>query len=372
MVAAMTARLPLVTPHEREHTYCSYCPKLCRVACPVSHAQGSETTTPWAKMTGLHHLDEGNLPLDAEHAAPLWACTGCQRCKSYCDHDNEVAMALNAGRAEALGAGVAPGAAQDVVQRQPEREARAAEAARKIFGDAMDRPVHGTVFAPGCSAGVLRPEDARAGHKATEALAKQDVRVSAGSCCGLPLLEAGDREGFLVAARRYLAALEGAREVVFQDPGCLHALSVVAKEYGLESDVRMIHLTELADRHLAKLPTQEREGALRYHDPCRLGRGLGVYDEPRRVLAKLTGRPVDEFYHQRERSECSGAGGQLPRTDRETSDAIAQERIRTHDREGGGAIVTACAGSAHRFASQPDSPEVISFARLLAEALERS
>ena len=78
---------------------------------------------------------------------------------------------------------------------------------------------------------------------------------------------------------------------------------------------------------------------------------------------------MSEFHHAGEKSECSGGGGQLPRTDRATSDAIAQERLRTHEREGGGLLVSACAGSAQRFEQQPDAPQVASFASLLVRAI---
>ncbi|MEZ4323854.1 MAG: (Fe-S)-binding protein [Polyangiales bacterium] len=367
----MTHSLPLVAAHEREHTYCSFCPKLCRVACPVSTAQASETTTPWGKMTNLHHLAKRQLPLDEEHAASLYACTGCQRCKSYCDHDTEVSAALNAGRAEAVRARVAPPSAYAVIEAHQGRQERAARAAEGLFGDKLARSAAPVVFFPGCTACTVRPADALAGEEAVRRLSGRETRVSASGCCGLPLLDAGDRDGFLSAATRTLSHFEGAEEVVFEDPGCLHALSVSARRMGLETSVRMSHLSQFADRHLARLEPIEGlpEGPVRYHDPCKLGRGLGVYEEPRRVLRKALGRQVSEFHHHGERAECSGAGGQLPRTNEPTADAIARERLRTHEREGGGLLVSACAGSLRRFEKQTEAPEIASFASLLVRAI---
>src|SRR5690606_12695360 len=128
------SRLPLVDPHEREHAYCAYCPKLCRFSCPVSTVQGRETTTPWGKMTSLHYVAEGSLPLDDAYAATWWACTGCMRCRTFCDHGNEVARTLAAGRAEAVAHGVAPAAAYDIIQAHGERERNARDAAEARFG----------------------------------------------------------------------------------------------------------------------------------------------------------------------------------------------------------------------------------------------
>jgi Fe-S oxidoreductase len=84
---------------------------------------------------------------------------------------------------------------------------------------------------------------------------------------------------------------------------------------------------------------------VRYHDPCQLGRGLGVYDAPRAVLARALGRAPDELDDRRERALCSGAGGLLPSTMPSVARAIADTRLEAHARAGGGRIVTACASS---------------------------
>ena len=90
----------------------------------------------------------------------------------------------------------------------------------------------------------------------------------------------------------------------------------------------------------------DHHGPVRWHDPCQLGRGLGVYDAPR---ADALPRPRSErptsSPSQREQAVCSGAGGLLPSTMPETARAIADARLEAHGRAGGGRIVTACASS---------------------------
>jgi Fe-S oxidoreductase len=361
----MPSRLPLVDAHERAHTYCAYCPKLCRFSCPVSTVQARESTTPWGKMSAVHHVARGTLPLEPSLAASFYACTGCGRCKTFCVHENEVAVTLDAARAEAVRGGAAPAAALEVIARHEGRAARAVAAGEALF-EADAQGTAATVFVPGCTAVTQTP--ARAGLRAPRALAGTAVRAEVGACCGLPLLEAGDVDGFVAAAGAFLARLAGAREAVFQDPGCLHALRVEAKRFGVQGDVRLRHLAELAGEQLARLGRVEVEGPLRYHDPCRLGRGLGVYEAPRAALARITGRPSEEFAEHHERAGCSGAGGQLPRTDRGTAEAIAAERLADHARSGGGTIVTACPASARSLA-RAGSETVLDLATLLARAL---
>jgi Fe-S oxidoreductase len=91
---------------------------------------------------------------------------------------------------------------------------------------------------------------------------------------------------------------------------------------------------------------------VRYHDPCRLARGLSCLDAPRTVLARALGRQPDEFERRGKSAQCSGGGGLLPLAFPEISRSIADDRLREHERLGGGTIVTACASSLARFRSR--------------------
>ena len=90
-----------IEQHKRALEYCTYCPKLCRQSCPLANALGRETFTPQAKMQLLNLLRRKAIEWDAEYVTPLFACTGCRLCQTYCRHGNDVASALGAGRAAA-------------------------------------------------------------------------------------------------------------------------------------------------------------------------------------------------------------------------------------------------------------------------------
>jgi Fe-S oxidoreductase len=364
----MANNLPLLEPFTKQHTYCAYCPKLCRFSCPVSVAQSSETTTPWAKMTSAHHVNDGNLDMSETVAASWYGCSGCLRCRTHCTHRNEVAATLYAARAEAVQQGQAPKQAVAVLEQHERRSQNAARAGSQLFAESTAEAGPEVMYFPGCTANVLGADDAIAGWRATRALADAPVRVLADRCCGLPLLEAGDPDAFRSAASEVLSAISEASLVVFLDPGCLHALKVESVRHGLTPATdRMIHLSELAVRHIDRIEPLPKPIIARYHDPCRLGRGLGVYEAPRRVLAKILGNEVAEFHQHRDDSVCSGGGGQLPRIDPETAVAIAKDRLAQHAWVGGGSIVTACPGSARQLSENGDDP-VLTFASLLEES----
>jgi Fe-S oxidoreductase len=129
-------------------------------------------------------------------------------------------------------------------------------------------------------------------------------------------------------------------------------------------------LVDLAARERTRLAALAEAPSFRWHDPCQLGRGLGRYDEPRAVLARLAGHAPLEFQRARREAECSGGGGLLPATRPESAQAIAAARVGEHRTLGGGVLVTGCAQSLHRFrrAGEPAQDIVSLIARALNNA----
>ncbi|HEU4532949.1 MAG TPA: (Fe-S)-binding protein, partial [Polyangiaceae bacterium] len=168
-----------------------------------------------------------------------------------------------------------------------------------------------------------------------------------GACCGRPLLEAGDRAGFEAAAKAFVREAGGpSSEVVVADPGCARTLVESYPRADAALALRVTLLVDVAASELGRLrPLPSPPASLRYHDPCHLGRGLGRYEGPRALIARLTGRAPAELPDARRASACSGGGGLLPATMPEVAGAIARARAAEHRAAGGGTLVTACASS---------------------------
>jgi len=127
-------------------------------------------------------------------------------------------------------------------------------------------------------------------------------------------------------------------------------------------------LVDLIASSLPKVEAGKLRGQrLRYFDPCQLGRGLQRYDEPRAILAHLTGQPPLSFVRSGEDGECSGGGGLLPLTHPQLSRAVGDERIAEHRAAGQARLVTACGGSLRRFRSCGE--DAVDLVSLVAEAL---
>jgi Fe-S oxidoreductase len=330
-------------------------------------------------MTSSFLVARGGVEANETHAWSAWACTGCFACRQSCDLRNDVAGTLLDARADFLAGGIAPIEAKRVVDRHATRVresddalaravARAKDRGAKVIEGATTRLLVGCMTARGSS----RDDDVAADAiVATSKLVDGAIDVVKG-CCGAPLRMAGDRAGFVDAAKSFVDRAQGSETLVVADAGCAHA---IARRYAevdvhLPARVRVMHLSELAAREIDRIPPAKNDDEnMRYHDACALGRGLGVYEAPRAVLTRLLGRAPDEFARRRDQATCSGGGGVLPVTYRDGARAIAGERLRQHAELGGGAVATTCASSRKMLGR--DGTRVVDLATLIARAFAR-
>ncbi|MGZ3418505.1 MAG: (Fe-S)-binding protein [Polyangiales bacterium] len=365
--------LPLLSKRRPELETCALCPKLSRAVCPVSNADGKETTTPWGKMSAAYLLERGAVEATQAQAWPPWACTGCFACRQRCELGNDVAGTLLDARADLMANGLAPAAATSMVQKHGERVAasdRALEGAierAKARGAKIENGAKTRILV-GCL-GARTSEDVAADAIVATARLSGSIDVVRG-CCGSPQRSAGDREGFVRSARAMADRVAGAETLVVADAGCAHAIAKRYADVDAALQVPVLHLVELAAQSLPRLSKIALEGEVRYHDSCHLGRGLGLYDPPRAVLAAILGRSPAEFARRREEATCSGGGGGLPVTSAETARAIADARLEQHEEEGGGSVVTTCAAS-RKLLGKSGVP-VYDLSTLLARSLEQA
>jgi Fe-S oxidoreductase len=96
------------------------------------------------------------------------------------------------------------------------------------------------------------------------------------------------------------------------------------REFGAAIEIE--HHSEFLARHAEKLPAIAGGKRVVFHDPCYLGRYRGIYDEPRRVIARSA--TVVDPPRARERSFCCGAGGGLVFLGEETGQRVNQTRAK--------------------------------------------
>ncbi len=131
----------------------------------------------------------------------------------------------------------------------------------------------------------------------------------------------------------------GARKILFACPSCYQ----VWREY-YPPEFELIHATQLLTSLINdnRVPLKELPLTVTYHDPCDLGRGARVFDEPREVIRSIPGVKLIELPRNRENCQCCGGGGNLEMIDPKLSAGIARQKIDEVLRTGAQAVVTSC------------------------------
>jgi Fe-S oxidoreductase len=138
------------------------------------------------------------------------------------------------------------------------------------------------------------------------------------ACCGRPLMQAGqyDAAEKLIQNNQAKIIASGATKLVVSCPICY---KVFNEDYSLP-DIQVIHhsqyLLELVESGL--IPSHSLPSRVVYHDPCELGRGSGIYKQPRELLRKYV--EVIPVKNEEENSPCCGG-------------SLANIKIQMHERD---------------------------------------
>jgi len=346
---------------------CTFCPKMCRHACPVSTASGRETHIPQVKMDRMNQLRLGRGAWSAEATDPLWACTGCRHCTMYCDHGNEPGLVLLAGRAEAVARGAGHPAMAQYGERFRAREQRLAAQRAALFETRL--ATEGELgYWPGCDAIDKGAADIAAALAVFDRTGLEHIRVvdAPQACAGYPLLAAGHRDLFRWHAGRVAAALRGFRKVAINCSACLYAMRAQYAAEGIHLRTELVSVADLLAPAAANLACPVHRRTVYYHDPCYHARYSGVMEAPRHALAQLA--EVREFGWNRTDTECCGGGGLLPKTMPAVADQMARRRLAEVQATGGGMVVTSCATCTFMLKrNAPPSVEVADLATAMAQ-----
>jgi Fe-S oxidoreductase len=180
-------------------------------------------------------------------------------------------------------------------------------------------------------------------------------------CCGRPLMLAGKKQQAedLIKANRAMILKTKARTLVTSCPICHR---IFKEEYNLP--MRIMHhsqyLLELVRQ--GKLPLQSYHRRVVYHDPCDLGRGAGVYSEPRELISKIA--DLVPSPDEKENALCCGGSLGTFTTTREERSLITRNALETLMEGKPDCLVTSCPLCKKTFTSQSDI-RVMDIAELL-------
>lgn len=357
--------------HEKELEYCTYCPKLCRHVCPVSNALGKETIIPQAKMELMNMLRRGALPWEEDYVLPLFGCTGCRLCQEYCVHGNDVALTLQQGRVAAEGHGLGHPRLDRLVERFRSRNSRLMNKVHREYSARLFAEEAQVGFLPGCDTIDTSCEDIRQALTVFDSLDLNFVRLMDApyACAGYPLWASGCMDAARFVASDMVNALRHFATVVVGCPACTWLLREKLPAEGFEHNTEILHTSEFLYTHAERLDIRRTRPAAFYHDPCYLGRYLGVYDPPRRLASRCVESLREFFYSERE-AECCGGGGLVVHTHKEAALSQARRRLAEARLFEVDLVISACPSCKRTLSAASDRVEVLDLINLLAWAIQ--
>jgi len=150
-------------------------------------------------------------------------------------------------------------------------------------------------------------------------------------CCGHDVLWQGKKDVFdrLKTYNKNFIKESGIETLV---TSCAECYRTFSKDYDL--GIKVVHISELLDKLGLKI-----NGDVTYHDPCRLGRHMGVYDAPRKALT-LNGVTVKEMEHSKENALCCGVSNFM--NCNEQTKALRIARMNEAEATGVKTLITTC------------------------------
>jgi len=327
---------------------CLECGK-CTAVCPIS--QVNESYSPRRLLANaIFYGTEGMLD-----DRLLWSCLTCGLCSSRCPVDVKYSEYMRDLRAEAYAAGKRGSASHSGVMQSIMEMAAEPGLKQNRTGWITDklrtRKSGDVLYFVGC---LPYYEDifAKDMEFSPISIAKDTVRVlnhigiepvvmANERCCGHDAYWLGQLELFDRLAELNVAAIKatGVSKIVTSCPECATALGKLYEERVGER-LQVQHVSEVVAENIGRVDFDDAAGTLTYHDPCRLGRHMGVFDAPRKALGAMPNRSLAEMAHNRAGAGCCGTTN-WTNCDA-TSKQIQANRLKEATATGADTMVTAC------------------------------
>jgi len=132
------------------------------------------------------------------------------------------------------------------------------------------------------------------------------------------------------------------KKLIILDPYSYKNFKEDYKKYGFVFDCEILHYSEYIEELINKIRVFKTEDKIKYFDPCRLGRGMKIYESPRNILTGLFNADNINFFKNKEESEC--CGGYISLYDENLARLISSNVIEDFINSGYDAdvLITAC------------------------------
>ena len=328
--------------YEWEMNKCYGC-DLCDDACPVRLFNAGD------KLNIIY-----NTWNNEDDGVPLYSCLTCTACTNACpqlvDYDSYVDIRRS------LIVGGPPATEIPHTLLQAVLAAEAEEEADEAFVSVEDYPIDSNVgYYPGCVDYIdqemifshVNEGDMNLGETTTAAFTifeemGDDVTYLGRDflkCCGHDQKWQGLSEVF-EKLKVYNQKKLGESGIDTLVTSCAECFRTFALDYELEG-MKIMHTTEyLVENGFDMDLALDDDVTVTYHDPCRLGRQMDLYDKPRDLVQSVEGVNLVEMEHHGEDALCCGVSSMM--SCNENSRALRLQRFDEVNATGADVMLTTC------------------------------
>jgi heterodisulfide reductase subunit D len=347
---------PLDT-YVEEITRCNRC-GFCLATCPVYSVAHDEAVAPRGLLRLVRARYEDELPANDTYAERVFSCSLCGVCTPTCPSGVKVDRILHAAREDLADQDMLPPTLEQMSRSLCTSHHLGSKVAEGSMAWAEDLPhvsdrqgsEEELAYFVGCvsSAHPAAQSVFRSLVRVLERM-RRDYTLLAGEewCCGYPLFANGERDRARELMDHNVATMHslGVKRVLCTCASCYHMWANVYPDEMGDLGLEVVHAAQfladlLTDQQPAMRPLSARAT---YHDPCYLGRGSGIFDAPRQVLASIPQIELVEMVTNRANALCCGDGGNLEIFDPNLSQEVTRLRLAEAQDTNAQILVTACA-----------------------------
>jgi Fe-S oxidoreductase len=290
------------------------------------------------------------------------SCTECGRCDLMCPLGIQITRGIRVGRQALAAADLMPAELRALEEEQEQKNTLfgvGTSQLKQAVQELGNQGIHVPLDLPQADMLVLttvsdllvyRQSFAAIAKILTRLGMKWTVRSDAFEASNFGMLS-GDEDSQHVATKRVIDAAKACQAKIVIVPECGHAYPALrfdAPEHAGESPpFEVMAISEFIAREIRDGRLKVKEigpgKKVTYHDPCKIGRHGGVFEEPREILGKL-GVDLHEMESHGKTQYCCGGGGgvyMLSGSD-ELRRRTFEIKKRQIDDSGADSVVTSC------------------------------
>ncbi|MHA1491050.1 MAG: (Fe-S)-binding protein [Promethearchaeota archaeon] len=334
--------------------YCKFTHSYSDFNCPSYKKYRFETYSTGGRMWLIFGLINGDIQWSQNLSNVLYACTTCGNCVENCRFEkfnSFIVDIIEAARAEAVKAGFCPEKQKLLLERtmksemfNPYGEHNSDNENLKKEYDLPDTAEW--VYYIGCTSNY-RQKNLRDATLRLLKKAKIDFTLIDEHCCCSPLIRTGQTAPVKDFIDYNITQINktGASKVITSCAGCYRTIKKDWLKFGAEYEFEVLHTLELVKQLLddGKIKIKsEYNKTVTYHDPCHIGRHVGLYEEPREVYKQIPGINFVEMKRNRENAWCCGAGGGVKIGYPDWAVEISKERVEEAKETGATVLSSTC------------------------------